>query len=388
VRVDLARVQERRRAISAFMRNGNEKTLEASGADLIRGQARFVGPHRLAVTRPSGEITELEAAAIVIDVGARSAPPRLDGIETVTCHDSTSMMDVEGVPESLIILGGGYIGVEFAQMFARFGSRVTLVQRQPQLLPKEDDDVATAVAEVLRKDGVEVLLSTAAVRVEPGVRLTVRGPEGERQIPATHLMAAAGRVPQTFELGLDAAGIATDERGFIRVDERLRTSVDGVWAVGDANGGPQFTHVSYDDYRTVMSQLSGEGSKTARNRLVPYGVFIDPQLGRVGLSEKDAKARGVACRVASIAAAQVFRARAVSEMDGLIKVVVGEDDRILGAAVLAAEGSELMATIQTAMLGGLTWQALDDAIYAHPTFAEALNIVFSKLQPLPALSHS
>ncbi len=280
--------------------------------------------------------------------------------------------------------GGGYVGLEFAQMFRRFGSEVTIVERGPQLLAREDADVAEAVAEVLREDDVEVLLRTQARRASQTgggrIRLAVHTPEGERRLEGSRLLAAAGRTPNTDTLNLEAAGVETDERGFVRVNGRLETSADGIWALGDATGGPAFTHVSYDDYRVIKSNLIDGGEATTSGRLIPYTVFTDPQLGRVGLSEAEAREQGRDVLVAKMPMSWVARALEVDEARGMMKAVVdAETDRILGAAVLGIEGGEITAMLQIAMMGGLPYTALRDGIFAHPTLAESLNNLFATI---------
>ena len=297
IRVDMGRVRERKRAIVNSFRNGSQRRLESTeGLDLICAEARFTGPRQVAV---DGRV--LESELVFINTGGRPAAPDVEGLGGVPSLDSTSIMELDQVPDHLIVLGGGYIGLEFGQMFRRFGSRVTVVQRGPQLLPQEDEDVAEAVLGVLREDGVEVLLEAEARRVEGsegGIRLTVRTPAGEQVVEGSHLLRAAGRTPNTDRLGLPDAGIATDAKGFIKVGDRLETNVPGVYALGDVKGGPAFTHISYDDFRIIRTNLLQGGRACITDRLLPYAVFIDPQLGRIGLSEKDARRQGRAYRVA------------------------------------------------------------------------------------------
>ena len=385
VGVDMRAVRDRKREVVKSFREGSETRIEeTSGLDLIRGEARFTGPGSLRVALP-GNDREFTADLIVLDVGTRPAPPPLPGLDRVPALDSTSIMELAEVPEHLLILGGGYVGVEFAQMFRRFGSRVTLVQRGTHLLGREDDDVAKAVAGILREDGIDVLLETEARSVEPGadggIGLTVAGPDGERVLPGSHLLTAAGRAPNTDDLGLDAAGVKTDERGYIAVDARLATTVPGIYALGDVTGGPAFTHISYDDFRVLRSNLIDGGEATTTGRLVPYVVFIDPQLGRVGMTEAEARERGT-IRVAKLPMGDVARAIEVAETRGLLKAVVdGESDEILGFAALGLEGGEIMAMVQLAMMGKLPYTALRDGIFAHPTLAESLNTLFASIEP-------
>jgi pyruvate/2-oxoglutarate dehydrogenase complex dihydrolipoamide dehydrogenase (E3) component len=384
VSVDMAAVRERKRGVVASFRAGSERHIEQTpGLDLLRGEARFSGPRSLSVAGEEGQI-DITADTIVLDVGTRPSPPQLPGLDRVPALDSTSIMELETLPGHLLVLGGGYVGLEFAQMFRRFGSEVTVVQRGRKLLGREDDDVADAVAALLREDGITVLLETAASSVAPApggrVHLTVKSPEGERVLEGSHLLVAVGRVPNTNGIDLEKAGIETDERGFIRVGERLATNVPGVFALGDVTGGPAFTHISYDDYRILRTNLIEGGDVTTAGRLVPYVVFIDPQLGRVGLTEAEALKQGRAIHVATLPMSDVARALEVDEARGFLKAIVdAESDQILGFAALSLEGGEIMAVAQIAMLGKLPYTALREGVFAHPTLAEAFNNLFANL---------
>jgi pyruvate/2-oxoglutarate dehydrogenase complex dihydrolipoamide dehydrogenase (E3) component len=383
VNVDMVEVRRRKRAIVDTFRGGSEQRLEdAENLELIRGEARFTGPKELEVRLDRGEAVRISAENVFINVGARPGSVPVDGLDAVPTLDSTKIMELDEVPEHLLVLGGGYVGIEFAQMFRRFGSEVTVVQRGPQLLSREDADVAEAVAEILHGDGVEVLLDTEAQGVRQdesgGIRLTVNEAAGERTLSGSHLLVAAGRPPNTDLLNLEAAGIETDERGFVEVNERLETNVPGVYALGDAKGGPAFTHISYDDYRVIEANLLNGANATIADRLVPYTVFIDPQLGRVGLSEAEAREQGRDVRVASIPMSYVPRALEMDESRGMMKAVIdGETSEILGCAILGVEGGEIMAMIQIAMMGNLPYTALRDGVFAHPTLAESLNKLFA-----------
>jgi pyruvate/2-oxoglutarate dehydrogenase complex dihydrolipoamide dehydrogenase (E3) component len=288
------------------------------------------------------------------------------------------------VPEHLLILGGGYIALEFGQMFRRFGSAVTLVQRGKQLLSREDPDVAQEIHKILQEDGIEVLLQTEATRVQAaaaGVALKLRGPAGNRTVAGSHLLVAAGRVPNSDALNLGAAGIYVDARGFIPVNDRLETNVAGIYVLGDAKGGPAFTHISYDDFRIVRNNLLRGGQSTTTERLLPYTVYIDPQLGRIGLTEQEARAQGRTIRVAKIPTSWVARALEMSEPRGFIKAIVDVETRqIIGAAVLAVEGGEIMSMLEIAMMGKLPYTALEDGIFAHPALAEGLNTLFMSME--------
>ena len=380
VRVNLDRVRERKRAIVERFRDGSQKRIEGTdGVDLVFGEARFTGPRTVAVNGRS-----LQAALVFINTGGRPAPPDLPGLDQVTPLDSTSIMELDRVPEHLIVLGGGYIGIEFAQMFRRFGSRVTVIQRGRQLLPLEDEDIAGAVLGILREDGIEVLLQAEAgraERIDPAtVQLMARSPEADRTIAGSHVLLAAGRVPNTEHLELGAAGVETDGKGFIRVNPRLETTAPGVYALGDVKGGPAFTHISYDDFRIIRANLLDGGHRTTADRPVPYTVFMDPQLGRIGLNEREARKQGHEYRVATMPMSSVARALELDEPRGTMKVLVDPETRLLlGAAVLGIEGGEIMSALQLAMMGKLPYDRIRDAVFAHPTLAESLNNLFSTL---------
>jgi pyruvate/2-oxoglutarate dehydrogenase complex dihydrolipoamide dehydrogenase (E3) component len=293
-------------------------------------------------------------------------------------------MELDEVPKHLLVLGGSYVGLEFAQMFRRFGSAVTVVQRGRRLMSREDTDVAEAVAQIMREDGIEVLLETQTRRAERGddgeIRLTLSGPEGERTLEGSHLLVAAGRPPNTDKLNLEAAGVQTDRRGQIKVNERLETNVEGVYALGDVKGGPAFTHISYDDFRIIRTNLLQGGDATITDRKVPYTVFIDPQLGRAGLSEQEARERGLNIRVAKMPMSYVARAIEVDETRGFMKAVVDADtDQVLGCAILGVEGGEIAAMLQIAMMGEVPYTTLRDTVFSHPTLSESLNTLFAAI---------
>jgi pyruvate/2-oxoglutarate dehydrogenase complex dihydrolipoamide dehydrogenase (E3) component len=385
VTVDMKKVRQRKRDIvESFRTSGQRRIEQTEGVDLLRGEAAFTDPKTLEVRLNNGETRQLTANTILINAGARPAKPSMTGIENVATLDSTSIMELDTVPEHLLVVGGGYIGLEFGQMFRRFGSSVTVIQRGANLLAREDPDVAEEVANIMREDGLEILLETKPVSVKQpskgNIQLTVQTKTGERTLNGSHLLMAAGRVPNTDWLNLDAAGIQTDKRGFIQANERLETNVPGIYALGDIKGGPAFTHISYDDFRIIRTNLLEKGNASIHERLVPYTVFIDPHLGRIGLSETDAKAQGRNIRVAKMPMNYVARALEMDESRGFMKAVVDADtDQILGAAVLGIEGGEIMAILEVAMLGKVPYTVLRDGVFAHPTLAESLNNLFSTL---------
>ncbi len=385
VSVDLAVVRRRMRDMVESFRGGSRRRLEQTeGLDLLMGTARFTGPKTIEVALVEGGTRTLSAPTIVVNTGTRPRVPDLPGLSDVPFLDSTSVMELEEVPAHLLVIGGGYVGLEFGQMFRRFGSEVTIVQRAGQLVPHEDTDVADALREILVEDGIEVLLeaeATGVQRSEDGeIALSTSFPGGERTLRGSHLLLAAGRVPNTDNLGLERAGIEPDERGFIPVNERLETAVSGIYALGDVKGGPAFTHISYDDYRILKTNLLQGGGGTVAGRLVPYTVFTDPQLGRVGLTEREAREQGRPYRVAKIPMSWVARALETDETRGLMKALVdAESGEIIGAAILGVEGGEVMAAVQMAMMGGVPYTAIRDGVFAHPTVAESLNTLFGSV---------
>ncbi|MDQ4106369.1 MAG: mercuric reductase [Actinomycetota bacterium] len=385
VNVNLKAVRQRKRDIVERFSGGSEKRLRnTENLDLLMGEARFTGPRELEVDLNGAGSLRLTADRVFINTGTRPSVPPIEALEAIPFLDNRSVMELDKVPDHLLVLGGGYVGLEFGQMFRRFGSEVTIVQRGPQLLPREDEDVAEGVADVLREDGIEVLLGTMASGVTRSgngeVRLKVLAPKGERTLEGSHLLVASGRVPNTDQLNLKAAGIKTDEKGFVMVDEWLETSMPGVWAMGDVKGGPAFTHISYDDFRVIRANLLDGAEDSVEGRPVSYTVYIDPQLGRVGLSAKEARERGLNFKIAKMPMKHVARALETDESRGLMKVLVeAENDRILGAAILGIEGGELMSMVHLAMLGDMPFTVLRDAPFAHPTLAESFNNLFATI---------
>ncbi len=382
---DMGKVRQRKREIVLQFRTGSEKALlKTENLDLIYGEARFTGPKSLSVKENDGRLLTLTADKIFIDTGTRPAVHSIAGFETVrslpNVLDNASIMELDQVPEHLLVLGGGYIGLEFGQMFRRFGSRVTIVQSGVQLLAQEDADIAEEVTKILREDGIDVLLhaETTHARGDAGKIALELQVGGKRQtLEGTHLLVAIGRTPNTEDLDLPAAGIETDDQGFVRVNERLETNVADVYAIGDVKGGPAFTHISYDDYRVLRGNLLENKQTTIEGRILPYTVFIDPQLGRIGLTEKEARAEGKEIRVAKMPMAFVARALEFGETRGHMKIVVDSNSKqILGAAILGMEGGEMAAMVQLAMMGQLPYPVLQQGIFSHPTLSESLNLIF------------
>lgn len=386
--VDMAAVREHKRAVVGFMRGGNYKLFTGiPGLEFILGTAHFVGDKTVQISLHDGGQRTLTATHIIINTGTRPAMPTLPGLDDVHPLTNETILELATLPEHLLIVGGGFEGVEFAQMYRRFGSRVTIIQRGSQLLPKEDADIADAIRQIFEREGIDVLLNTSVERAESapdgGVRLHLRPADasGRQIVEGSHVFVGTGRAPVTADLDVAAVGLALDERGFVPVDEHLATAAPGIWAVGDVNGGPEFTHVSLDDYRIVKAQITGTGAYTSTaDRILTYAVFIDPELGRVGLTEQEARRQGYNVRVARLAANTIGmpRAQTTGETQGFLKAVVdAATDQILGTACLSAGASELNAVIHLAMRHGLPYMALRDEMYTHPTFAEGLNGLFT-----------
>ncbi|MEH1814748.1 MAG: mercuric reductase [Nostoc sp.] len=382
--VNLAEVIQRKRSVVQGMREMNLHNLEtALGHELIIGTARFVAPKTIAVTTTEGNNRLLTAERLFINTGTRPLIPSISGLTEVEFLTSESIMELEYLPESLIVLGSGYIGLEFAQMFRRFGSRVTVIGQSEQILSQQDPDIAIAVQTLLEQDGIEFLLKAKVLRVDrTGNETILKIQVGDREITlqGSHLLVAIGRAPNTDSLNLPAAGVATDTRGFIQVNDRLETNVPGIWALGDINGGPQYTHISLDDYRIIKANLIDGGNRSTRDRLVPSCLFIDPELAHVGLTETEAQQQGYAIRLAKIDASAVPRARTLGQTDGLLKAIVDTDTgRILGCSLLCHEAGEVISTVQMVMQAQMPYTVLRDGILTHPTMTEGLNILFSKL---------
>ncbi|MEH2286917.1 mercuric reductase [Nostoc sp.] len=382
--VDLAKVIQRKRAVVQSAREINLHNLEtALNNNLIIATARFVAAKTIEVTTAEGNTRILTAERLFVNTGTRPLIPSLPGLTEAGFLTSESIMELEHLPEHLIVLGSGYIGLEFAQMFRRFGSGVTVIGQSEQILSQQDPDIAIAVQTLLEQDGIEFLLKAKVLRVErTGNQTILQIQVGDREITlqGSHLLVAVGRAPNSESLNLAAAGVATDTRGFIQVNHRLETNIPGIWALGDINGGPQYTHISLDDYRIIKANLIDRGNRSTQDLLVPSCLFIDPELAHVGLTETEAQQQGYAIRVAKVDASVVPRAKTLGQTDGLLKAIVDTDTgRILGCSLLCHEAGEVISTVQMVMQAQMPYTVLCDGILTHPTMTEGLNILFSKL---------
>jgi pyruvate/2-oxoglutarate dehydrogenase complex dihydrolipoamide dehydrogenase (E3) component len=382
-RVDLADVWARKQRVVEQFRRGGQRGLESVPAiELMFGEGSFADAHTVRVRLNTGGERLLTADRIVINTGGRPVVPDIPGLADANWLDSSSVMELQVLPAHLVVLGGGYIGLEFSQMFRRFGARVTVITRDERLIPREDPDISAEVEKILTEDGIDIVKSANTLRVEGrgGVQVLVETPEGRREIAGSHLLVAIGRAPNSDLLNLAAAGVATDKAGYITVDNRLETGVPGIYAIGDVKGGPAFTHISYDDYRVLRANWLEGGGATIDGRYVPNTMFIDPQLATVGVNETEAKRRGLNYRVAKLPMTSVARAIEMSETRGFMKAIVDADThQILGCTILGIEGGEIMSMLQIAMMGKLPYPVLREAIFAHPTLAESLNNLFATL---------
>ena len=385
VSVDLKKVVARKDQIVQSFRKSSTANLESvSGLDIYYGKATFSAEKTIRVTSPDQKEIMLRADKIFINAGCKPTVPEIIGIEQINYLDSTSILDLKEIPEHLLIVGGGYIALEFGQMFRRFGSKITVVEQSDTFLSKEDDDVALELKKILEDEGINILTGAEVRRVKHngnGKTTAIIYVKDQRKvISCSHLLLAAGRTPQTESLNLDLAGVNIDERGFIKVSDKLQTNVKGIYALGDIKGGPAFTHISYNDHLIIIKNLLENKSLSLKNRMVPYCMFTDPQLGRIGLSEKEAKAKGLNYKVAMIKMDRVARAIETGDTRGLMKAIVDKKTNlILGAAILGTEGGEVMSVLQMAMMGKITYQQIRDGIFAHPTFSESLNNLFMTL---------
>ena len=387
VSVDWAGVRKRVEGVVSEMRALNLKNFTSfASLDFILGTGRFLGPQLVEVAQNDGAIRHLTSGRIFIDTGTRPSVPVLPGLSDIPFLTSETIQRLDAVPSSLLVLGAGYIGLEFAQMMHRFGSKVTVLERGGQILSHEDPEVAEALANCLRREGIEIQLNAAVERVYNSangqVGIAFQTPKGKAEWTGSHLLVALGRAPITKELDLPAAGVETTPNGFIKVNDRLETNISGIWAIGDVSGGPQFTHASLDDFRILRENVFGKGSRSRNDRLVPSTLFTDPELAHVGLTEKEAVSRGLEIRVLQIPInpLTIPRARTTGQMDGLLKATIEKStQQILGCTILAAEAGEMIGTVQAFMIAGMPATKLRDAVLSHPTMVEGFNSLFAGL---------
>jgi pyruvate/2-oxoglutarate dehydrogenase complex dihydrolipoamide dehydrogenase (E3) component len=383
VATDMKRVLARKREMVDGLIATHLDLYKTSGAELIMGAGRFIAPKTIEVSLNDGGMRVLTGNRVVLNLGTHATIPDIPGLAAVEPLTNVEALELDRLPDHLIVIGGGYVGLELAQAYRRFGSRVTIIETGPQLASREDPDVAAALLEMLRDERIAVHLGVKilGVRGRSGqtVSLQLQSPEGDQTVDGSDILVATGRTPNTSGIGLELAGVALDPRGYVAVNDRLETSAPEVWAVGECAGSPQFTHVSEDDFRIIRDNLAG-GDRTTRSRLVPYCMFTDPPLARVGLSEAEARQQGIAVRVAKLPIVAVLRTRTTSETRGFMKALVAADgDPIIGFAMLGAEAGEVMAVVQTAILAGMPYTGLRGAILAHPTMAEGLGGLFSNV---------
>ena len=383
VRTDMAKVRQRKRDMVDREIALHLQNYKTSGAELIMGTGRFVAPKTLEVHLNDGGTRALAGDQVFLNIGTHAAIPSVPGLEAARPLTHIEALELDYLPSQLVVLGGGYVGLEMAQAYRRFGSRVTIIETGAQLMIREDPDVADEMQRMLSDEGIQILVAAETLNVKgrsgQEVSLTVCTPSGEQKIEGSDILAAAGRVPNTAGIGLEEAGVELDARGYIRVNERLETTAPNVWAIGECAGSPQFTHASEDDFRIIRDNLAG-GNRSTRDRLVLYCMFTDPPLAHVGLSEAEAKRQGVAARVPRLPMKAARRTATTDETQGFMKVLVGpNDDRILGFTMIGAEAGEVTTVVQTAMLAGLPYPKLRDAVIAHPTMAEGLGPLFSNV---------
>ncbi|QQL48991.1 mercuric reductase [Mucilaginibacter ginkgonis] len=384
-KVNLKEIKKRKDKIVEHARNGSQEAIEKTkDLDLIFGEARFTDKKTITVKLNEGGEETFTADQFFIDTGTATVIPDIDGLQDSGYLTSTTILDLEKIPEHLVVIGGNYIGLEFAQMFKRFGSSVTILERGARIMAREDDDLAEEVREILLAEGIDILTGVKLQKIKKGQKgLTVKLIAGkdETQLKCSHILVAAGRAPQTRSLGLDKTGVEVDDKGYIKVNDKLETNVKGIYALGDVKGGPAFTHIAYNDYTIVYRNLIKGEDLNIKDRPVPYCMFIDPQLGRVGLTEKEAQEQGYDIKVAKLQMEHVARAVEVGETRGLMKAVVdAKTKEILGVAILGEEGGEIMSVMQMAMLGGITYDRIRYCVFAHPTYSESLNNLFMTLE--------
>jgi pyruvate/2-oxoglutarate dehydrogenase complex dihydrolipoamide dehydrogenase (E3) component len=382
-RVDMSGVRERKRAMVHGLNDMYMENYRNTGAEFILGTGRFVAPRTVEVTLPDGTTRQLRGTNVIVSTGTRAALDAVPGLLEAQPLTHIEALELDEVPEHLLVVGGGYVGVELAQAMRRFGSKVTMIDRSQRLMSKEDPDVCEAVRSLLADEGIDILLNARMKQVSgrsgASVSVVVEQNGTEKVLKGSHILVATGRHPNTEGLGLELTGVELTERGYLKVNERLQTTAPGVWAIGEVAGSPQFTHISVDDFRVVHSNLTG-GDRVTTGRQVPYCLFTDPELAHIGLSETEANAQGIEYRLFKVPMDANLRARALSETRGFMKALVAADsDRILGFTAFGASAGEVLATVQIAMIAGLPYTALRDAVLTHPTLVEGLIPLFSSV---------
>jgi len=381
-KIDMRRVKERKDDIVISARNGSEKALQnTKNLTLIFGEARFIGEKIILIELNEGGTLEMTAELIFINAGAKASIPDIEGLKEIDYLTNTSILELEKVPKHLLVLGANYIGMEFGQMFRRFGSKITLLERGPRILAREDNDLAEEMHKILTDEQIDIYVDVQAKSFKTTkkgkIKVTVVIKGKEQMFTCSHVLVATGRVPQTENMQLDKTGVKVNDKGFIIVDDKLETNVPGIYALGDVNGGPAFTHIAYNDYTIVYRNIIEKQNISTKNRLLPYCMYTDPQLGRVGISEEEAQKQGLNVKIAKLPMAHVARAIEVGDTRGFMKAVVDpKTKKILGAAVLGQEGGEIMTVLQMAMEGGITYEQLRFFVFAHPSYSESINNLF------------
>jgi len=386
ISIDMEGVRQRKREMVAALVAIHVNKYKSTGTELVMGQARFTGTKTLAVQLNDGGERTITADRIFLNLGTHAAIPPVKGLQEAAPMTHIEILELDRLPEHLIVIGGGYIGLEFAQAYRRFGSKVTILQHSAQLIPNADPDVAEEIQRLLATEGIDIITNAEILVVEgrsgEQVRLTVKTSQGESEFAGSHILVATGRVPNTAGIGLELAGVSVTSAGWLEVNDRLETTAPDVWAIGECAGSPQFTHASMDDFRIIRDNLDG-GNRSTHDRLMPSCLYTDPQVAHVGLSEADAKRQGVPVHVARLPMASVLRTRTISETDGFMKALLApEDGRILGFTMVGAEAGEVMTVVQMAIQAKATYKTLRDAVIAHPTMAEGLNVLFSTVKQL------
>ena len=383
VQIHMGTVRERKRKMVAHSLEVHMANYKGSGAELIMGSGRFVGPKTIEVTLADGQKRVLRGKKVVINTGTRAAVEPIPGLLEAKPMTHIEALELDRIPGHLLVIGGGYVGLEFAQAMRRFGSRVTVIERNNRLAHREDEDISAALEQLFKDEGIDVITGGQIERVEgtsgDAVKMHVRRPKGTVVLEGTHVLVASGRIPNTDGIGLDTTGVQLTDRGYIKVNERLETTAPDVWAVGDCAGSPHFTHISENDFHIVHENILG-GNRVTTGRQVPFCMFTDPELARIGLNETEAKEKKIPYRLARLPMDHVFRAGTISETRGFMKALIDKNDRILGFTAFGSDAGEVMATVQVAMLAGLPYTALRDAIFTHPTMSEGLIQLFMNVQ--------